>query len=440
MPKVSIIIPCYNAEKVIRRCIESVLTQEYTDFELLLMDDGSSDATAGIIDYYAGKDSRIRAVHKKNSGPSDTRNQALDLARGEYIQFLDADDWITPEATKLFVQAAESSGAEMVIADFYRVVRNLTSRKGSIDVDGVISRDEFAEWMAKSPADYYYGVLWNKFFRRDLIEKNHLRMDCNLRWCEDFIFNLEYLLYVTKVYVLRVPVYYYVKTEGSLVQQGMKIPSIVRMKLNVIEYYTKFYKHIYSPADYDSKRLRIYSFLIEYSHDDGAIPLLPGTRKLGQERTVAVHEPLVKNTWAFHYYEEKIFQRNIRMVATRKNLTEQEVKILLFLHVFGKIESLKELADYLGVSQVTAFSYLSPLMLKGYISMKMFPPELHDILEDAASTAVLTKEADPVIRELELAMKDVDEVVTEGMTAEEREQYRSFRLRTLQSLRTRLER
>lgn len=438
MPKISIIVPCYNAEKLISRCVDSVLAQEFRDFELFLMDDGSTDGTGALLDAYAEKDPRVRVVHKENSGAADTRNRAIDLAEGEYLQFLDADDWIAPEASRLFLDAAEKSGAGMVISDFYRVVKQRTSRKGSIDFDGLITRDEFAEWMANSPADYYYGVLWNKFFRRDIVEAHHLRMDRNMRWCEDFIFNLEYLLYVKDVYVLRVPLYYYVKTEGSLVQQGMKIGSIVRMKLSMIEYYTNFYKHIYSPADYDEKRLKLYSFLIDYSHDDAAIPLLPGTKRLGQERTAAAHEPRMENAWVYSYYLDRMLQRNLRIVAERQNLDEQEVKAILFLRVFGRIESLKELADYLGCTQVAAITCLSQLVLKGYLNMKAIRPELHDMLDAAAAAARLTPAAEPVLVSLKEAMRDVDEAVTDRFTDEEKETFRSLALRSLSNLRERL--
>ena len=102
-PTVSIIVPVYNAEATISRCIESIINQEYRDFELLLIDDGSTDSSGTICDRYAAEDSRIRLIHKENTGVSETRNMALDLACGTYLQFLDSDDWITPNATRLFV-------------------------------------------------------------------------------------------------------------------------------------------------------------------------------------------------------------------------------------------------------------------------------------------------------------------------------------------------
>lgn len=102
-PVVSIIVPVYQAEKTIRRCVNSVLAQKYTDFELLLADDGSTDDSGAICDRYAAGNPRVRVIHKVNTGVSDTRNRALDQARGTYLQFLDSDDWITPDATQLLV-------------------------------------------------------------------------------------------------------------------------------------------------------------------------------------------------------------------------------------------------------------------------------------------------------------------------------------------------
>ena len=92
-PAVSIIVPVYNAQKTVRRCIESIINQEFEDFELWLIDDGSQDDSGRICDEYAAQDHRIKVIHKENSGVSDSRNAALELAKGEYIQFLDSDDW-----------------------------------------------------------------------------------------------------------------------------------------------------------------------------------------------------------------------------------------------------------------------------------------------------------------------------------------------------------
>ena len=158
-PTVSIIVPVYNAEHTIPRCIESILNQEYSDFELLLVNDGSTDGSGAVCDAYAARDARIRVIHKENTGVSDTRNTALDQARGTYLQFLDSDDWITPDATSSLVRAAESAQCDLVVSDFYRVVGERVSQKGDIDDDGVMTREEYAAHMMENPADFYYGVL-----------------------------------------------------------------------------------------------------------------------------------------------------------------------------------------------------------------------------------------------------------------------------------------
>ena len=141
-PTVSIIVPVYNAQANLNRCIDSVLKQDFEDFELILVYDGSTDHSGCLCDEYAAVDSRIRVVHKENTGVSDSRNTALDLARGTYLQFLDSDDWITVDATSLLVRAAEETQCDLVIADFYRVVGERVSHKGDIQEEKLLSREE----------------------------------------------------------------------------------------------------------------------------------------------------------------------------------------------------------------------------------------------------------------------------------------------------------
>ena len=141
-PMVSIIVPIYNAEQYLRRCVDSILNQEYTDYELLLVNDGSTDASGDICEEYGDQDPRVIVIQKENTGVSDSRNRALDRARGKYLQFLDSDDWITPDATRLFVRAAEEYGCDMVISDFYRVVGERLSPKGDIEEEGVLDEQE----------------------------------------------------------------------------------------------------------------------------------------------------------------------------------------------------------------------------------------------------------------------------------------------------------
>lgn len=199
MKKVSIIVPVYNAQNSIGRCIESILNQDYENIELIAVNDGSKDNSGKILDEYAAKDSRMIVIHKTNSGVSDTRNIAIARASGTYLQFLDADDYIPVDSTKSMVRALEENNVDLVVSDFYRVVKDNLSLKGSIVNDKILTRNEYASLMAESPADYYYGVLWNKLYKASIIKDNAMVMDKDLSFCEDFIFNLEYLMHCSSI-------------------------------------------------------------------------------------------------------------------------------------------------------------------------------------------------------------------------------------------------
>lgn len=396
-PIVSIIVPVYNAEKTIGRCIESILNQEYTDFELLLMDDGSKDASGHICDEYGAKDSRIHVIHKENTGVSDTRNQALDLAQGTYLQFLDADDWITPNATRLFVETAETYHCDMVISDFYRVVGERVSRKGDIDDDCVLTKEEFAAHMIENPADFYYGVLWNKLFRRDIIEKHHLRMNPEISWCEDFMFNLEYICYAEVFYALQVPIYYYVKTKGSLATQGMNITKTIKMKLMVFEYYNNFYKHVLNEKDYEKNRGQVYRFLIDAA-GDGIVPpaILPNSKKLGEERSIVSPEALVgEGILTDGYRNRKLLDYYLETIAIKNDMTLDEVRLLLCLNQPHLCKTRRELADFANLSPRALSILLQKLVHKNLIRVEIVrkTKELKIIFQ-AISEPILAELAD----------------------------------------------
>lgn len=337
-PKVSIIVPVYNAEKSLARCVDSILNQEFRDFELILMDDGSRDGSGDICDGYARADARVVVVHKENTGVSDTRNQAIARARGTFLQFVDSDDWLTADATKLMVRAAEETGCDLVIADFYRVVGEMVSRKGDIDADQVLGREAFVGFMMENPADYYYGVLWNKLYRREIVEAHGIRMDAKISWCEDFLFNLEYVRYATTFYALRTPVYYYVKTKGSLVNQKISFARTVEMKLAMFECYNDFFKHVLDEEAYERKRLQVYHFLVDAAKDGFVFPAtIPGTLKLGEERSQALQEVISEDGIIVERYRDrKLIERYLESVALKYDMTMAELSLLLYRKDAGK--------------------------------------------------------------------------------------------------------
>lgn len=216
-PKVSIIVPVYNAEKFLHQCIDSILVQSFTDWEMILVDDGSKDASGRICDEYAAKDERIRGVHKENTGVSDTRNKGLDVARGKYLFFLDADDfWLRTDCMSLFVQKAEEYDLDIVRGEYSAMHEDGTfawsreTPKESRQYAGrVLSSAEFLE----------YGIhgenfLWVSMFKRSCI--GNLRFEKDRIFLEDMLFYSTLLLQDLKcMYLPDIRFYAYRKNEGS---------------------------------------------------------------------------------------------------------------------------------------------------------------------------------------------------------------------------------
>ena len=425
MATVSIIIPVYNAEKTIGRCVDSVLNQEYTDLELILVDDGSKDGSGPILDRYAAQDSRVRVVHKENSGVSDTRNRALALATGTYVQFLDSDDWITPDATRLLVRTAEEHRCDLVVSDFYRVVGDRVSHKGDIEEDQVLTREEYATHMMENPADFYYGVLWNKLYRLDIIRDHHLEMDPEISWCEDFMFNLEYIRHGQRFMALQVPIYYYVKTKGSLANQNLTINNTIRMKLTVFEYYNRFFKTVLDEEEYEKKRLKVYKFLIDAAQD-GAVPpaLLPGAKKLGDERTTVSDEVLESSGLLQNAYRDRmLLQYYLEPVALKHDISVPEARLLLYLYQADNVGTRRELAALTNLSKTSLTLTMKKLVSRELISLTdVKDPETRE------KKLLLTflPETDALIKDLLRAEQDCQNTRLAGFTQEELTQYQQL--------------
>ena len=258
-PLVSIIIPVYNAATHVAKCIETVRRQTYRDIEILLVNDGSSDASGHICHMYERVDDRVRVVDKVNTGVSDTRNTALELAKGDYIQFADSDDYLRANATELLVQSAETTRADLVLAAYYRVSRGKTVAFSFLPDGVVMDQEEFARELMEEPASFYYGVLWNKLYRADIIRAHGIRCNTELSWSEDFLFNLEYIRYAQRFVAIDTPIYYYINNKGSLVHTQLNLPNIVRTRAKLFAYYKDLYERL---GLYEKYKLQIHKYLI----------------------------------------------------------------------------------------------------------------------------------------------------------------------------------
>lgn len=198
MAKLSVIMPCYNAEALLTRAVNSVLAQSFSDFELFLVDDGSKDGTAALCDAYAGKDGRVKVIHQQNAGASAARNAALDAAGGDYVAFLDADDYLRPDAYEKMLAAMERSGAACACCGYVHVFEDGTLgaaapaplAAGAHTAEEVLAgivlpllQDRLREGMVE-------GMVWRYVFRRDRIEARRLRFP-GCYYLEDELFLLR---------------------------------------------------------------------------------------------------------------------------------------------------------------------------------------------------------------------------------------------------------
>ena len=205
---ISIIVPIYNADQYLHRCIDSILAQSYTDFELLLIDDGSKDDSGTICDAYAAKDSRVRVFHKENGGVSSARNLGLDHAQGEYVTFCDADDYVSKDWLAAYSEAIANK-VDLAVQGYYAIDGDNTVEKqlqphsgNTIEAKRQLVADLFAQEV------YYY--LWVKLFRRDLLEAHHIRFDERSVLGEDTQFISKYLEYAVSFKCIDSLGYYYI--------------------------------------------------------------------------------------------------------------------------------------------------------------------------------------------------------------------------------------
>lgn len=229
---ISVIVPVYNTEKYLDRCIQSILSQIYTDFELLLIDDGSTDSSGVICDRYAELDSRVRVFHKKNGGASSARNMGLDNARGEFIGFVDADDYVLPEFLSNFIDI--SNGEDILIQGIipdYSISSEYIIKKASIDYSGNIQ-----DWLIdlSGCGCEMFGALWNKLFKRSIIVSNKLRLNETISFLEDEEFLLRYLTLSKTVCSISKSGYVYLVPNWEKYNGAENLPVINSMYRSVV--------------------------------------------------------------------------------------------------------------------------------------------------------------------------------------------------------------
>lgn len=218
MSLISIIVPVYNAEKTLNRCVDSILRQTFQNFELLLINDGSTDKSGIICDEYAKQDSRVRTFHKQNEGVSVARNLGIIKSIGKYITFIDSDDEIVKDYLAILYKNVQendivfffskwiykdNSQLEILLDNFNSNEQNVIEKEIALLMDNKTGHD-------------LLGFAWNKMFKLSIIKEHHLEFIENLSISEDEIFTLEYCMYVKQLKVIPFSLYVYYISETGL--------------------------------------------------------------------------------------------------------------------------------------------------------------------------------------------------------------------------------
>ena len=218
MPKLSIIVPIYNTGIYLHKCLKSVLSQTLDDFELILIDDGSKDESGKICDEYAQKDSRVRVIHKENQGVSIARNTGIKEAKGEYIGFIDSDDWIDKDMYKKMYSKALEHNADIVICDAKTVYDNKVDELDTINSLAesiMLKKSDVSPKILKEIA----GSTWRCVYKRDIIIDNEILFPEGMPLSEDRVFNILAMGYSNSIYYIKEAFYNRYIREGSAVNK-----------------------------------------------------------------------------------------------------------------------------------------------------------------------------------------------------------------------------
>lgn len=257
MAQVSIIVPVYQVEAYLRQCIDSILAQTFTDFELILVDDGSKDQSGAICDEYAGMDGRVRVIHKENGGLSDARNRGLDQAVGNYFMFVDSDDYIAPTMLECLHQSIVSAEADIAICNYLYLFENDRERDFSTDLKPeVLPAAEIFYYRKNEPNYGFWTVAWNKLYKRETLGKVRFRFG---KYHEDEFWANDIYQMDIKVVTIPQSLYYYRQRDNSI----MGKESIAR-NLDILEALRERIYIYLEKQEYTAQAYQVLIYSLEY--------------------------------------------------------------------------------------------------------------------------------------------------------------------------------
>lgn len=259
MIKISVIIPIYNVDKYLKKCLDTLINQTLKEIEIICVNDGSTDNCTKIIAEYTEKDSRFVVINQENSGPSMARNAGMNIARGEFLGFIDSDDWVDLNYFEKLYESAKKYNADIACCSFSRVYKSSRVRS-KVRISNEIVYETVAEKyrIANIPRMCH---IFNKIYKRSEIEKIKLRFDVSIGCCEDIAFTTRALFYLKRMVTVPTIYYYYRANENSIIrgeQTDKNQSDALYARKDFIEFARK--NHIRRDDRYFMQRKIVYKF------------------------------------------------------------------------------------------------------------------------------------------------------------------------------------
>ena len=292
MAEVSIIVPVYQVEKYIRQCVDSILAQTFTDFELILVDDGSKDQSGQICDEYARIDERVKVIHKENGGLSDARNKGMDQINGNYFMFVDSDDYIAPTMIECLYKSIMNNNADIAVCNFLYFFENDRKKDFSTNIKSEILTGREIFYNRKNERNFgIWTVVWNKLYKRETCGKVRFRFG---KYHEDEFWAND--IYQMNIRVVTIPecLYYYRQRGDSIM--GKK--SIER-DFDIIE---AFHERIYiylQEEEYSEQAYKVLIYSLEHLEESKKLITNEDERKKyirAEKRTLDIVNQLKQRT------------------------------------------------------------------------------------------------------------------------------------------------
>ena len=317
-PTISVIIPVYNAEAYLPKCLESVRAQTFRDWEAILIDDGSTDGSARICEETAKQDPRFRVIHKENAGVSAARNTGLDAARGEFLIFADADDVCVKTYFEKMVDAMRTYEPDLVISGFDRFKKGWEKEQLITRYSITLMKNikQFLHLYTEPRLNLFGIAVWAKMFRRDMIEQHHIRFDPSISYEEDCIFVADCVPYMHSFAVIGEALYRYRQMDDSLSRGYRK--GTFRFLVNGLRRRRALLKE-YDMEWYLFKMDQIFTFVVQRACVKIELSVIPRKEKLEDYREIMDY-PETQDAARVEQEEELTrMTRWIRFAVRRKN-------------------------------------------------------------------------------------------------------------------------